>query len=403
MDYSFVKKHLLDVRLESLIGSLLFAACFLSMMFQLVGGEAQVVIREIAVVSGSMLLLILIGKNAFDLRSVQVGIILILFILVDAYWIGAKEIAALMQMCISFVMGMFLVRRGILLTVARAIFWTVLISMAYLYSTSVNNYEIFPTQGRNFCGAYALLAFMVLASAVGRKEARVTNELMISSVACLALSVFAVGRGSILACALLVALVFSLRYKEHRGSASKALYLSMILVGIAVVFLIVMLLNADALNQIFARFGSVSADRSDEARTTLYTDYLKAIFENKTALLFGMDPRRIVNATIIATGGNLHCSYLQWHANFGLAGLLVLVSVVLLGLRRLWIDGQRVACVAAAAVFFRALTDTMLVGGIWDVAFFYLLFSIISHDKRESELRRHGKAVPVWAKHGLRG
>ena len=75
-----------------------------------------------------------------------------------------------------FVLGLYLVRCNVLVVVARVIFWIVLASMAYLYSISPNHYEIFPTQGRNFCGAYALLAFMVLAIAATRKDGRVTND-----------------------------------------------------------------------------------------------------------------------------------------------------------------------------------------------------------------------------------
>lgn len=160
---------------------------------------------------------------------------------------------------------------------------------------------------------------------------------------------------------------------------SRALSVSMVVIVAVASFFLAMLVDGDLANQLFGRFGSVSAGRSDEARSMLYGDYLSAVLSNRDALLFGMDPRRIVNATIIATGGNLHCSYLQWHANFGLAGLLVLVGTVALGLRRLWIDGNQVVCVAAAAVFVRAMTDTMLVGGIWDIAFFFLLFTVILH------------------------
>lgn len=321
----------------------------------------------------------MVGKGLVGTKVIIAGLALVSFTLVDAFVIGSKDLPALMQMYIMFVLGLYLVRCNVLVVVARVIFWIVLASMAYLYSISPNHYEIFPTQGRNFCGAYALLAFMVLAIAATRKDGRVTNELMASAIACLALSVYTVGRGSILACALLVALVFVVRLKNNKGVTSRALSVSMVVIVAVASFFLAMLVDGDLANQLFGRFGSVSAGRSDEARSMLYGDYLSAVLSNRDALLFGMDPRRIVNATIIATGGNLHCSYLQWPANFGLAGLLVLVGTVALGLRRLWIDGNQVVCVAAAAVFVRAMTDTMLVGGIWDIAFFFLLFTVILH------------------------
>ena len=373
MNRSYLGDRLLGVRVSDLASSLCFAACYLSMIFQLLGGSWQPALRVSAIVFAVILLAYMVGKGLVGTKVIIAGLALVSFTLVDAFVIGSKDLPALMQMYIMFVLGLYLVRCNVLVVVARVIFWIVLASMAYLYSISPNHYEIFPTQGRNFCGAYALLAFMVLAIAATRKDGRVTNELMASAIACLALSVYTVGRGSILACALLVAL------KNNKGVTSRALSVSMVVIVAVASFFLAMLVDGDLANQLFGRFGSVSAGRSDEARSMLYGDYLSAVLSNRDALLFGMDPRRIVNATIIATGGNLHCSYLQWHANFGLAGLLVLVGTVALGLRRLWIDGNQVVCVAAAAVFVRAMTDTMLVGGIWDIAFFFLLFTVILH------------------------
>lgn len=385
MSRSYLGDRLLHVRVGDLASSLCFAVCYLSMIFQLLGGSWQPALRGSAIAFAVILLVYMVGKGLLGAKVIVAGIALVSFTLVDAFAIGSKDLPALMQMYIMFVLGLYLVRCNIPVVVARVMFWMVLASMAYLYSISPNHYEIFPTQGRNFCGAYALLAFMVLAIAVARKDGRVTNELMASAFACLALSVYAVGRGSILACALLVALVFVVRLKNNNGMTSRALSISMVVIVAVASFFLVMLVDGDLANQLLGRFGSVSAGRSDEARSTLYSDYLSVVLSNRDALLFGTDPRRIVNATIIATGGNLHCSYLQWHANFGLAGLLVLVGTVVLGLRRLWIDGKQVVCVAAAAVFVRAMTDTMLVGGIWDIAFFFLLFTVILHGR--SKLR----------------
>lgn len=379
MSRTYRLNRVLHVGVGDLASSLCFAACYLSMIFQLLGGSWQPALRGSAIVFAVLILAYMVGKGLVGFKVVVAGLVLVAFTLVDAYVIGAKDLPALMQMYVMFVLGLYLARCNMLVAVARVIFWLVLASMAYLYSVSYNHYEVFPTQGRNFCGAYALLAFMVLAIVVAHKDKRVTNELIVSALACLALSVYTVGRGSILACAILVALVFIVRLRDHEGVTSRALSVSMVVVVAVAGCCFAMLIDGNLADQLFGRFGSVSAGRSDEARSTLYSDYLSVVFSNRDALLFGTDPRRIVNATIIATGGNLHCSYLQWHANFGLVGLLILVGTVILGLRRLWVDEKRVVCVAAAAVFVRAMTDTMLVGGIWDIAFFFLLFSVVLH------------------------
>ena len=305
MNRSYLGDRLLGVRVSDLASSLCFAACYLSMIFQLLGGSWQPALRVSAIVFAVILLAYMVGKGLVGTKVIIAGLALVSFTLVDAFVIGSKDLPALMQMYIMFVLGLYLVRCNVLVVVARVIFWIVLASMAYLYSISPNHYEIFPTQGRNFCGAYALLAFMVLAIAATRKDGRVTNELMASAIACLALSVYTVGRGSILACALLVALVFVVRLKNNKGVTSRALSVSMVVIVAVASFFLAMLVDGDLANQLFGRFGSVSAGRSDEARSMLYGDYLSAVLSNRDALLFGMDPRRIVNATIIATGGNL--------------------------------------------------------------------------------------------------
>ena len=111
---------------------------------------------------------------------------------------------------------------------------------------------------------------------------------MASAIACLALSVYTVGRGSILACALLVALVFVVRLKNNKGVTSRALSVSMVVIVAVASFFLAMLVDGDLANQLFGRFGSVSAGRSDELARCL-RDYLSAVLSNRDALLFGMD------------------------------------------------------------------------------------------------------------------
>ena len=267
MNRSYLGDRLLGVRVSDLASSLCFAACYLSMIFQLLGGSWQPALRVSAIVFAVILLAYMVGKGLVGTKVIIAGLALVSFTLVDAFVIGSKDLPALMQMYIMFVLGLYLVRCNVLVVVARVIFWIVLASMAYLYSISPNHYEIFPTQGRNFCGAYALLAFMVLAIAATRKDGRVTNELMASAIACLALSVYTVGRGSILACALLVALVFVVRLKNNKGVTSRALSVSMVVIVAVASFFLAMLVDGDLANQLFGRFGSVSAGRSDEARS----------------------------------------------------------------------------------------------------------------------------------------
>ena len=129
MNRSYLGDRLLGVRVSDLASSLCFAACYLSMIFQLLGGSWQPALRVSAIVFAVILLAYMVGKGLVGTKVIIAGLALVSFTLVDAFVIGSKDLPALMQMYIMFVLGLYLVRCNVLVVVARVIFWIVLASM----------------------------------------------------------------------------------------------------------------------------------------------------------------------------------------------------------------------------------------------------------------------------------
>lgn len=399
--HNHITDGILSVKLIDAIGSSAFGICFLLLIFQQSGGEVQQACRIGASVSAVVVLAIELWQGKISIKFGVVSLILSSFIAFDALLTGAKELLALMQLYIALILGLYLKTEKLLVGVARFVFWTTLLSMALLFSASPNNELIFPNQGRNFCGAYALMAYLFLAVALRERNHRITKELVLSAAACLCLSMYTIGRGSILACALLFVLVVGL-YLRERGEMPTSIAIvafvgSCILVGL----LAMSLMGIDVLSTFFGRFGSYSAERSDAARSLLYTDYLAAIAANPTRTIFGINPMLIHNEVIYKTGGNLHCSYLQWHANFGLLGLLILVTVLLKGTKLLYKEKNFAVFAAVVAIFARALTDTMFVGCVWDTAIFYLVFTLILPCEPRENPKSASVEIGCWQREGF--
>lgn len=379
-----------NTRLVELVGSFCFVACVCAMIFQQFGGTVETNLRIVEIVLAVVLLFLIVKEEEANIKFLVCGAILFCFIVFDAYFVGAKSFIALLQVGITFILGIYLGIRGLNPWFARFLFWLIIVSMAYLYSVSPNNYDIFPTQGRNFCGAYALLGFFILAVAKYRSGRYwIDFEIIVSGFSCLLLSLYTVGRGSIIACSLLVCFLVFAKCKELSNKIAKYLLLSTTLLVVLLGAVILFNPSFNLGSIVIGRFGSISAGRSDEARFDLYSSYLMTIEDSWEYLLFGINPMLIPNSVIQVTGGNLHCSYLQWHSNFGLLGISILLILIVLGLKQLFNDHMIIVAIAALAVFLRALTDTIFVGECWDIVVFYLLAALIFRTSlfQGSELR----------------
>ena len=372
-----------SVRIFDLCLSFLFAFTFFAMLFQRLESDIQFFLRVAAVFSSGLLMIIELLRGKRGTQSIVIAFILSIFVVIDAVFVGAKAPLALMQMYISLVLAVCLISERLLPCVARFMFWLVIALMAYLYTISG---VVFEGQGRNYCGAYALIAFFLLCSSLKNKSDKAYAELLISAIACLIISLYATGRGSILSCVLLIGLFLIIVLIKNKTS-SVFLIAAVLAVALCISLLILEAIDNDIVSTLFSRFGSDSAERSDSMRSAIYSDYLSIVLSNSKNLLLGINPLTIPNQTILMTGGNLHCSYLQWHANFGLLGLGLLLAISVKGIIVLYRKKHFYLLAAVIAILVRAISDALFVGGLWDIVVFYLAF--VCFDKNRNSIDLH--------------
>lgn len=278
----------------------------------------------------------------------------------------------------SIIVAQYIVLNGISKKAGTFLLWLTVLSMIYLYSTSVNSYSIFENTSRNYCSVFCLLAFFAYANS---PERRSPVELLLGSCIVLVVCIFAEGRGGIISGALLFALT-SIIELSRIETKSKYPAICIVIVGI---ILIIGFFSIDSIDfNVFSRFGSATAESSNVERLEIIDSYLQTATANPLNILLGFDSTDIKNITIIKQHGNLHNSYLQLHSFFGIAGLLIVVGVAYNTIRTLISKKRLDLLPILVALLVRSFTDWVFPLSYYDVAIYYMIYiSLLGYCKDE--------------------
>lgn len=114
-------------------------------------------------------------------------------------------------------------------------------------------------------------------------------------------------------------------------------------------------------------------------RSSMWSMYAKTCFKSAKYFYVGGNPG------IFSVEGNLHNSFLQLYASFGILYLLVLVYVYIQAFRQMYIEKEWQAFVVAITFSLRAATDKLMFRGYCEIIFYFLIFYFILRNKRLDE------------------
>lgn len=175
--------------------------------------------------------------------------------------------------------------------------------------------------------------------------------------------VLAVGRGGIISGVLLLAMVFAIKYFSDKKEPlrNRSRYLMMFAVGVfclgAVALLIVK--GTVLLNLVLGRF--MEKGMYGTGRSRIWGEYFSVMLESIKNILFGVNFSKL--ALMIRYKNNLHNSFLNMHAYYG---LLPVMYIIIRGLRNIQLSLHTKHWLYAAMVtvfFLRAFTDKIFGGG----------------------------------------
>lgn len=194
---------------------------------------------------------------------------------------------------------------------------------------------------------------------------------IIPAVVFFIISIFAIGRGGILASAFLLFLLVLYKLQSVANSQNNNFYKFLLKCSIIVALLLISIginygLFQGYFERIFTRFYTQSG--ADQARLVMWSNFLSNNMNSLRDFLVGS------NTEYIRLDGNLHNSFLQSYASFGLAGFLMLLFLIIrafvMGLKKkdfFWL-------LLYTTLLLRAITDRVFFQGYCEIFLYYFIF-----------------------------
>lgn len=269
-------------------------------------------------------------------------------------FVKTEGISACVQLCVSATAGCYLFFNGISKRISRAVFWMTAAAICILMVSSGNGYYLFPdVLSRNYASVFMLLGFVCLALS---RDPIPELEMLVCAMVCLLVSILCVGRGGILATAMLLICCLIVFMRLFPARVRRSALTILLIVGIAAIVILAIVMG----DRFLSRFSfDPTVNSSNSNRLSMLKAYFDYAFSNPRNLFFGFDPIATGNSQIIKHAGNVHNSFLQFHACFGLVALFLLVASVWQSVRSSLENGRLYLAAAFAAFFARALLDRM--------------------------------------------
>jgi hypothetical protein len=232
--------------------------------------------------------------------------------------------------------------------------------------------DAFSRNSQNYVSVILLALYASAVIMTRPPKVRFLHVLVASFV--LVLSVWAAGRGGILASLLLTGFLFARLLSQGRpGIVQWAIAAVMILVAASAIFV-----AADILGQQGYLYKFEGRGLRDPSRLTIIIAYFDGI--ETSELLLG---KNYYDDSILGRWGfNLHNSYLDAWAHLGLYYLLFILGTLAVGARHL--RRHPVVVIAVLAFAARAVTDSQLFSGQYDYVIFATLFALLRERGRAS-------------------
>lgn len=256
--------------------------------------------------------------------------------------------------------------------------------LMYRLFNSIDGYRIFADTSRNYISIVLLLSACFYEISLRQYNSDVG---VITPFIVFLCSVFAQGRGGVLASFILLLLYIFIKYYYHRGRINNIKWL----VGTVFLlfFFVIIIFNYNSiLNLYFPRFTaqqSASVTNSNQGRALLYYSYFLGVQELKH-FLFGFN---MIGTSWLATleGGNIHNSFLQIHSYLGLMGFLIFVYSFGKSIKKMITRKELLLAIFIIGFLIRIFTDYSIPGSIGDILGWYLVFMTYEQTAQQKNMR----------------
>ena len=204
-----------------------------------------------------------------------------------------------------------------------------------------------------YFGIYYILRFNE------KKEIRIIHTFILFIICLLAY-----GRGGIITSASLFFMTVSKETFVRKMKKEKALFL-IVMISIAVL-ITPKLIDFIQIHGLLGKFTNKTI--SNEVRLLYWKDYLFASSESLGKLMLGADP------FLIRYDGNLHNSFLQMYAYFGMPFFLMNVYLLIKVAIKLMVEKDYYKLILLTTIVLRGMTDKTMFRGITEIVYFYYIF-----------------------------
>lgn len=252
--------------------------------------------------------------------------------------------------------------------------WTAFIVLLWFFVLvcwyrTPDGFLLFFETSRNYVSVYSLLFCFILAIVWNRNG---YSFPFVFCVICFIASVWAIGRSGILAGLVLLTLFGAKKAKNTRYRLLIAFACSIL------VLMLIMFTSTQSYiefgNRFFSRFMDPNASNSNEERLYIYSSYIQTAIDNPRNFLLGVNTEHI-NDIISSKNGNLHNSFLQFHAYYGAIMLALFIYAVIRSCVHLYNSKEIDVLIIYVVFLFRCLFDYCFPGTVGDLVIWYCILS----------------------------
>lgn len=333
-----------------------------------------------------ILLLSALNTRKVDFLAILVFVLYIcIAMLVDSKIVGTASYSGILQLAMAFTAGLYLHSCKIDRHLTLFVYLVLAIILLVMMLNSTTGYYLFHERlSRNYISIFLIISICVIAVSVRDYHSSGMRYLLLAAIVMVFVSIVGRGRAGIISSILLLAM---LTYVDIRNKRDVSKALVMFLEGVILLAVGYLMLRSFLDEGIFDYFGSSVAERSDLHREDMLRAYIGCLIESPIRILLGFNPVLTGNHWLILHEGNLHNSFLQLHANFGLLPLVLIFIAYIKLINSSEQSGDKLLAVCITVFLVRALTDRVFPFSYGDFLVFYILLEafmqkkVIIHDE----------------------
>lgn len=259
--------------------------------------------------------------------------------------------------------------------------------ITYSFITRGNTARVFLKASNNFVSVYLLIPAVMYYLFAARQKDKTS---LFPAVIVWILSLYALGRGGIIASTALLLSIILFGNRDETSENKKKRRIKVLLIVLIVIVAVTSLFFTRWVSflgnfELLQRFSNY--ELNDTGRFVLWEDYKNHCITKKSNILWGVRIQELI--AYYKFNGNLHNSYIQLHAYYGIIGFALIAYALIKNVRDALSTKDWMYVCLLGVYFIRGFTDRVCSGGIGMIVFIVLLLypSISRTDSRLVRIR----------------